>query len=77
MDISKVTNVGYCRCPDGKDIKPFILSNSGHGFNYFWDRIFWMKKSHNMEEIVVGFEYTGSYGIPPIHYLKKSKIKLV
>ena len=38
VDISKRTNVGYCRCPDGTDIKPFKFDNNGQGFNYFWGR---------------------------------------
>ncbi len=32
IDISKVTNVGYCRCPNGIDVKPFGFLNNGQGF---------------------------------------------
>ncbi len=39
IDISKVTNVGYCRCPNGIDVKPFGFLNNGQGFKSFWDRI--------------------------------------
>jgi hypothetical protein len=27
VDISKVANVGYCRCPNGIDLKPFGFHN--------------------------------------------------
>ncbi len=77
VDISKVTNVGYCRCPDGIDVKPFAFINNSQGFNTFWNRITKMKKIHYLEEVVVGFESTGSYGEPLIHYLKKRNVKLV
>ena len=69
VDISKVTNVGYCRCPNGIDMKPFGFHNNGQGFKSFWDRITHMKKAHNLKEVVIGFESTGSYGEPLIHYL--------
>lgn len=77
VDISKVTNVGYCRCPDGTDIKPFNFLNNGQGFKSFWDRITQMKMAHNLKEIVIGFESTGPYGEPLIYYLKKRKVKLI
>ena len=77
VDISKVMNVGYCRCQNGIDVKPFGFHNNGQGFKFFWDRITHMKKAHNLKEVVIGFESTGSYGEPLIHYLKKRKVKLV
>ncbi len=77
VDISKVMNVGYCRCQNGIDVKPFGFHNNGQGFKSFWDRITHMKKAHNLKEVVIGFESTGSYGEPLIHYLKKRKVKLV
>jgi transposase len=77
VDISKVTNVGYCRCPNGIEVKPFSFINNGQGFNTFWNRIMNMKNAHNLKEIVVGFESTGPYGEPLIHFLKKRKVKLI
>lgn len=77
VDIGKVKNFGYCRCPNGIDIKPFGFHNNGHGLKYLWDKITQMKKAHNLKEIVIGFEPTGSYGEPLIHYLRKKKVKLI
>ncbi len=77
IDISKVTNVGYCRCPNGIDVKPFSFMNNAHGFNTFWDRITKTKSAHDLQEIVVGFEPTGPYGEPLTHFLKKKKTKLI
>ena len=49
VDISKVTNVEYCRCPNGKDVKPFSSINNARGFNAFWDIIMKTKNAHNLK----------------------------
>jgi transposase len=36
-----------------------------------------MKTSHHLEEVVVGFESTGAYGEPLVHYLRQKPLKLV
>ncbi len=77
VDIGKAANVGYCRCPNGIDTKPFSFHNDGHGLKYLWERITQMKNTHNLKEIVIGFEPTGPYGEPLVHYLRKKKVKLV
>ncbi len=77
IDIGKGTDVGYCRCPSGQDIKSFEFSNNMEGFKKLWDRIGWTKMSHHLEDVVVGFESTGPYGEPLVHYLKEKPVKLV
>lgn len=77
IDIGKTTDTGYCRCPSGKDIKPFEFSNNVAGFKKLWDRICWEKTAHHLEEVVVGFESTGAYGEPLVHYLRQKPVKLV
>ena len=56
VDIGKAKNFGYCRCPNGIDIKPFGFHNNGHGLKYLWDKVTQMKKAHNLKEIVIGFD---------------------
>jgi transposase len=77
IDVGKTTNTGYCRCPSGKDTKPFEFSNNAEGFKKLWDRICWEKTSHQLGEVVVGFESTGAYGEPLVHYLRQKPVKLV
>jgi transposase len=77
IDIGKTTDTGYCRCPSGEECKPFEFSNNAEGFRKLWDRICWMKMSHHLEEVVVGFESTGAYGEPLVHYLRQKPVKLV
>jgi transposase len=77
IDIGKMTNTGYYRCPDGNEAKPFEFSNNGWGFNTFWHRISQAQKFHNLTKIVIGFESTGCYAEPLLHYLRKRKVELV
>ena len=77
VDIGKGTNMGYCRCPSGKDIKPFEFKNNSEGFKKLWDRVCWERTSNHLEEVVVGFESTGAYGEPLVHYLRQKPVKLV
>jgi len=77
VDVGKATNMGYYRCPEGTEAKPFEFVNNGRGFNEFWRTITKAIAVHHLDEIVVGFESTGSYGEPLIHYLRKRKVKLV
>ena len=77
VDASKMKHTGYCRCPDGTDIKPFDFFNTGRGFQEFWNRVCQMKKTHNLEEVVDGFESTGPYAEPLLHFLQKRDVRLV
>ena len=77
VDIAKRTNRGYYRFPDKTDVKPFGFFNNGHGFNMFWERIYKAMKNNGIKNVVVGFESTGSYGEPLIHYLRKKPVRLV
>jgi|TARA_B100001971_G_scaffold208485_1_gene230390 transposase len=77
VDIGKNTMMGYWRCPDGTEGKPFEFFNNGRGFNKFWKKISDAQKTHELENMVVGFESTGCYGEPMVHYLRKRKVELV
>lgn len=77
VDIGKVTNTGYYCCPDGTEAKPFTFFNNGCGFNAFWHRICQAQQSYHLDEIIVGFESTGCYGEPLVHFLRKRKTRLV
>ena len=77
VDIGKATNMGYGRCPNRTEIKPFEFSNNGQGFKKFYKRILEAKEANHLEEIVVGFESTGSYGEPLQHFLMKGSVPMV
>jgi transposase len=77
VDIGMLRHSGYCRCPNGTEVKPFDFSNSRKGFQEFWVRVCQTKKANNLEEVVIGFESTGHYAEPLLHFLRKRGIKLV
>lgn len=77
IDISLNKHMGYYRCPDGTDVRSFEFINNGRGFHKFWGRISWAMKTYNLEDVVVGFESTGPYAEPLIHYLREKPLRLV
>jgi len=77
VDIGKTMNMGYCRCPDKTEVKPFEFQNGYDGFNKFLDIIFKTKATKKLEHIVVGFESTGAYAEPLMHFLRRKGIQLV
>jgi len=77
VDIGKTTPTAYCRCPDGRDVKPFEFSNDAEGFKKFWDRVCCVKTANHLEEIIVGYESTGVYAEPLVHYLMTKPVRIV
>ena len=77
VDVGKGSHTGYFRCPNGTDIRPFEFFNSGNGFQKFWEGIVDMKTRHNLTDVIVGFESTGPYAEPLMHYLRSKEVRLV
>ena len=77
VDLGKVSNMGYWRCPDGTEAKPFVFSNNHQGFMTFWHHISQAKRRYHLKETVVGFESTGSYGEPLLHFLRNKNVNIV
>jgi transposase len=76
-DIGKDKHFGYWRCPDGTDVKPFVVPNNGAGFWEFWERISRVQKLHNLDGIIFGFESTGPYAEPLAHFMRARGAELV
>lgn len=77
LDIGKETNTGYCRCPDRSEVKPFEFRNNRPGFEKLWEYIVKAKQAKGLDEIVIGFESTGAYAEPLLHFLKDKPVRLV
>jgi len=77
VDIGKGLNMGYARCPDHSEIKPFEFANNRAGFDTFWNRLVEARDAKDLDSIVVGFESTGAYGEPLQHFLKSKPVQLV
>ena len=77
FDIGKNIHYGYFRAPNNKEIKPFQVYNSGHSFNKLWSKICHFQKQQELKEVVVGFEPTGLYAEPLVHFFRKKPVRLV
>lgn len=77
VDVGKGYHTGYFRCPNGQDCRPFEFSNNLMGFEKFWNGIEEMKALHGLNDVIVGFESTGSYAEPLLHYLRLKLVRLV
>jgi transposase len=77
LDIGKETNTGYCRCPDRSEVKPFEFHNNRAGFDKLWECVSKTKQTKGLEQIVIGFESTGCYAEPLLHFLKDKPVRLV
>jgi transposase len=77
IDIGMTSNTGYCTTVDGRDIKPFRFENTREGFDKFWDMIVINKKRFVCGEVIVGYESTGPYAEPLVHYLRNKSVKIV
>jgi transposase len=76
-DMSKNRHFGYWRCPDGTDVKPFAFWNNGRGFQEFWERVSDAKRVYNLEDIVFGYESTGPYAEPLVHFMRARGVQMV
>jgi len=77
VDIGLATNTGYCTTLDGRDIKPFRFDNTREGFEKFWCTTMASKNRFGCDEVVVGYESTGPYAEPLVHYLAHKQVKIV
>jgi transposase len=77
VDIGLTANTGYCTTLDGRDTKPFRFDNTGEGFEKFWCMAIASKNRFGCDEVVVGYESTGPYAEPLVHYLANRQVKIV
>ena len=77
VDIGATINTGYCATVDGRDIKVFKFGNTREGFEKFWHMIVASQSRFCCSEVMVGFESTGPYAEPLVHYLMDKPAKIV
>jgi transposase len=78
VDIGKRIHSGYARYrEDETEIPPFEFFNDGRGFTKFWAKVTAMMHAKQLTEVTVGFESTGPYAEPLMHFLSKRKARLV
>ena len=77
LDIGKQSHFGYFRTPDGQDVKPFSFGNNRAGFERFYNKLCRFQKVHGLRQVLVGFESTGPYAEPLMHFLATKPVQLV
>jgi transposase len=77
VDIGMEMNRGYCTTPDGRDIKPFRFDNTREGMDKLWGMVMASRSRFQCAEVIIGYESTGPYGEPMVHYLMKKPVKIV
>ena len=53
VDIGKTMNMGYCRCPDKTEVKPFEFQNGYQGFEKFLDVIGTTKRPRSWSTLLL------------------------
>jgi len=77
VDIGMEMNRGYCTTPDGRSTKIFKFENTREGLDTLWGMIIASKNRFKCNEVIVGYESTGPYGEPMLHYLMKKPVRIV
>jgi transposase len=77
VDIGITSNTGYCTTVDGRSTKSFRFDNTKEGFEKFWCMTIASKNRFGCDELLVGYESTGPYAEPFVHYLANRQVKIV
>jgi transposase len=77
VDIGITSNTGYCTTLEGRNTKCFSFDNSKEGFEKFWYMTIASKNRFGCDEVLVGYESTGPYAEPLVHYLVNKQVKIV
>ena len=79
VDIGVANNTGYCTTLDGRSTKSFRFDNTKEGFEKFWCMTIASKNRFGCDEVLVGYESTGPYAEPLVHYLanKHNQVNIV
>ena len=77
VDIGVANNTGYCTTLDGRSTKSFRFDNTKEGFEKFWCMTVASKSRFGCDEVLVGYESTGPYAEPLVHYLAHQQVKIV
>ena len=77
IDIGMVSNHGCCTTADGRSTKTFKFDNTREGLDILWTMVLASKTRFQCNEVIIGYESTGPYGEPLIHYLRQKQATIV
>lgn len=70
VDLGKDKHMGYCRAPDGREVKPFEFKVNRKGFELLEKTMQKAMDKFGLERAVLGFESTSCYGEPLQEFFK-------
>jgi transposase len=76
IDIGSKVHYVYLR-GKGEEILPLPIYNTKNDYNNLYNMIIAFKKEYLFEDVIVGYESSGCYAEPLIHFLDKKGIKVV
>jgi len=77
IDIGMASNHGCCVAADGRSTKIFRFDNTREGLDTLWNMVLASKIRFQCNEVIIGYESTGPYGEPLIHYLRQKPATIV
>ncbi len=77
VDIGSRDHTAYFTTISGKKVGSLKFENNRCGFEKFWSSIMRSKWNASCRDILLGFESTGTYGEPLVHYLRQKPVNLV
>jgi transposase len=77
IDIGMANNHGCCTTADGRSTKTFRFDNTREGLDTLWNMVLASKTRYQCNEVIIGYESTGPYGEPLIHYLRQKPATIV
>jgi transposase len=77
IDIGMASNHGCCTTADGRSTKTFRFDNTREGLDTLWSMVLASKTRFQCTAVIIGYESTGPYGEPLIHYLRQRPVTIV
>jgi len=77
VDMGMDSFTGYARCPDRSEIKTSDYANNHGGFQAYWEILVRTMEIKGLKQIVLGFESTGPYARPLMHFFEGKRVRLV
>jgi len=77
VDIAKNSHWVYFRSGSGFESKVFEIKNDYEGFEKLMIKIKQFKNQYNLSKLIFGYESTGPFAEPLIHFLTDKDIKLI
>jgi transposase len=77
VDIGKQRHFGYFRSPQGPEVKPFAFGNRRKDFEQFYQKLSRFQQAHGLRQVLMGFESTGPYAEPLLHFMRTKPVQLV